>query len=59
MILEKGKYTYAPKRNGFSHQVDQFHIIFFNTKISEDLYFSILFMSCTNKIEIIADVVYN
>lgn len=39
--------------------IDKHHINFLDTKISEDLYFCILFMSHTEKVEIIPDAGYN
>lgn len=39
--------------------IEQFNIYFLNTKISEDLYFNILFFSVTNRIRVIANVGYN
>ena len=39
--------------------IDKYHIDFLDTKISEDLYFCILFMSNTNKVEIISNAGYN
>ena len=39
--------------------IDQHQIRFLNTKISEDLYFNILFMSYTDQIEVISDIGYN
>lgn len=38
--------------------IDKHEIRFLNTKISEDLYFNILFMSHTNKIQVIAEAEY-
>lgn len=39
--------------------IDKYHINFLDTKISEDLYFNILFMSHTEKVEIISGAGYN
>lgn len=38
--------------------IDRYGITFLDTKISEDLYFNILFMSHTNKIQVLSDAGY-